>query len=206
MVNSAVPLLSRAWHWLMTSREPVGYRPGQMLNLVARDFRPYACERTSSCSLTVALPQGLTIEIREKATALFRSFVVCSHFHLQGSTGLQQPVRLKAHNGNILGRGGVQFRCKDKNDDSQRLLAVLNCYPHIFAALENLHFRHLNLRAEQGQWWLEIEHYAASEVISQVPVERRYQKLHHDQRQQLVNVMQMFDELMTRVASDGVAA
>ncbi|MDN6833786.1 MAG: DUF3156 family protein, partial [Enterobacterales bacterium] len=84
MVNSAVPLLSRAWHWLMTSREPVGYRPGQMLNLVARDFRPYACERTSSCSLTVALPQGLTIEIREKATALFRSFVVCSHFHLQG--------------------------------------------------------------------------------------------------------------------------
>ena len=100
----------------------------------------------------------------------------------------------------------MQFRCKDKNDDSQRLLAVLNCYPHIFAALENLHFLHLTLRAEQGQWWLEIEHYAASEVISQVPVERRYQKLHHDQRQQLVNVMQMFDELMTRVASEGVAA
>nr|WP_279075766.1 DUF3156 family protein [Hafnia alvei] len=43
-------------------------------------------------------------------------------------------------------------------------------------------------------------------MISQVPVERRYQKLHHDQRQQLVNVLQMFDELMTRVASEGVAA
>lgn len=82
----------------------------------------------------------------------------------------------------------------------------MNCYPQIFTALEQLHFRQLNLWSEQGRWRLEIEHFAASEVISQVPVERRYQKLHHEQRQQLLNVMQMFEQLMTRVAIEGVAA
>lgn len=205
-MNSAVPLLSRAWHWLTTSRDPVGYQPGQMLKLVARDFRPYPCERLSQRCLSISLPQGMTVEVHEKATALFRSFVVCSHFYIQGVTGLQHPVRMKVRNGNVLGQGGIRFRCKAKNDDSQRLLAVLNCYPQIFTALEQLHFRQLNLWVEQGRWRLEIEHFAASEVISQVPVERRYQKLHHDQRQQLLNVMQMFEQLMTRVAIEGVAA
>ena len=105
------------------------------------------------------------MEVEERVVTSFRSYSVTCHFHLRGETGLQQPIHIQAKNTDILGRGDTRFSAKTSNDDSRRLMAVLDCYPEITDALDCLNFRRLNLRSEAGQWQLEIELFAATELV-----------------------------------------
>lgn len=205
-MNSEVQVVNNLWRWLSGQRDPIGYQPGRVLHLVEKNLQPFECKRLSDRVLHVVCPQGLEVEVEERVVTSFRSYSITCHFHLRGETGLQQPIHIQAKNTDILGRGDTRFSAKTSNDDSRRLMAVLDCYPEITDALDCLNFRRLNLRSEAGQWQLEIELFAATELVGPRPVCSDYQRLPYAQRHLMLDVMQMFQKLMDRVTVQGVAA
>ncbi|KFK94990.1 MULTISPECIES: DUF3156 family protein [unclassified Serratia (in: enterobacteria)] len=188
-----LPSLNRVWR-----RDPPGYQPGATLNRLAHNLQPYACERLAGSQLRLTLPQGPTIDIYEQVQSLFLAHIVTHRFRLQGRTRLAEPLVLKVITGGWLRRNGVIYRTKAHHQGAQRLLALLHQYPQIAATLEQLDFRRVTFTVQQGLWQLEIEHFAASEVVSRLPASRRYLRLEAEQRRLLLSCFLMFSQLMEK--------
>ncbi|HEI8866700.1 DUF3156 family protein [Serratia sp. AKBS12] len=189
-----LPSLDRFWR-----RNPAGYRPGEALDRLQRDLRPYACERHAIGALTLRLPQGPVITVRERPQSLFLAHIVSHRFSLNGGTALTDALTLTIGVGGWLRRGAVRYRLVHAGSGGQRLLAALQRYPQIGEALAQLDFRHAALTLRDGHWQLELEHFAASEVVSRLPAGRRYLRLLPEQRRLLLSVCLMFSQLMEKL-------
>lgn len=78
------------------------------------------------------------------------------------------------------------------------LIATLQQYPQIGDTLAKLDFRHATLTITEGRWQLDIEHFAASEVVSRLPASRRYLRLEAEQRRLLLSSFLMVSQLMEK--------
>ena len=79
------------------------------------------------------------------------------------------------------------------------MIAALRRYPQIAETLEQLDFRRIQLTVAAGHWRLEIEHFAASEVVSRLPAGRRYLRLEPEQRRLLLSSLLMIGQLMEKL-------
>lgn len=192
-MTGLLPSLNRFWH-----RDPPGYQVGVTLNRLLNNLQPYACERIAANQLRLTLPQGPVIEVHEQVQSLFLAHIVTHRFRLQGSTTLTEPLLLHLITGGWLRRHGMIYRTKAEHDGARLLLARLRQYPQIAETLEKLDFRHATLRVKEGHWWLDIEHFAASEVVSRFPASRRYLRLESEQRRLLLSCFLMFSQLMEK--------
>jgi hypothetical protein len=189
-----LPSLNRFWQ-----RDPPGYQPGATLDRLISNLRPYACERVTPQQLRLSLPQGPVIEVAEQVQSLFLAHIVTHRFRLQGRTRLAEPVVLSIITGGWLRRNGVIYRTTAKHDSARQLVAALQQYPQIGEALVRLDFRRATLTLKAGDWWLEIEHFAASEVVSRLPASRRYLRLETEQRRLLLSSFLMISQLMEKL-------
>ncbi|WP_411751105.1 DUF3156 family protein [Serratia sp. (in: enterobacteria)] len=186
-----LPSLNRFWH-----RDPPGYRPGTTLDRLVNNLRPYACERVAVGQLRLTLPQGPVIEVSERVQSLFLAHIVTHRFCLQGCARFTDPLVLNIITGGWLRRNGVIYRTKAKHDSAQQLIAALRQYPQIGGTLAKLDFRRATLTITEGRWQLDIEHFAASEVVSRLPASRRYLRLEAEQRRLLLSSFLMVSQLM----------
>ncbi|WP_421415113.1 DUF3156 family protein [Serratia plymuthica] len=189
-----LPSLNRVWR-----RQPAGYQPGATLTRLAQNLQPYACERLAPCQLRLTLPQGPVIEISERVSSLFMAHIVSHRFRLQGSSTLAEPLTLRITAGGGLRRRGVVYRATRDNATAQRVIGALQRYPQIGQTLTQLDFRSIQLRVADGRWWLDIEHFAASEVVSRLPAGRRYLRLEPEQRRLLLSSLLMIGQLMEKL-------
>jgi hypothetical protein len=188
-----LPSLNRYWH-----RDPSGYQPGTTMDRLANNLRPYACERVAATQLRLTLPQGPVIEVAEQVQSLFLAHIVTHRFRLQGSTRFTEPLVLNIITGGWLRRNGVIYRTKAKHDGARQLIAALQQYPQIGETLAKLDFRRATLMITEGRWQLDIEHFAASEVVSRLPASRRYLRLEAEQRRLLLSSFLMIGQLMEK--------
>lgn len=186
-----LPSLSRFWH-----RDPPGYQPGATLDRLVANLRPYACERVATRQLRITLPQGPVIDVCEQVQSLFLAHIVTQRFRLQGQTSHAESMVLNIITGGWLRRNGVIYRSKAKHKGARQLIAALEQYPQIGETFANLDFRRATLTIKEGHWWLEIEHFAASEVVSRLPASRRYLRLEPEQRRLLLSSFLMIGQLM----------
>ncbi|WP_413504668.1 DUF3156 family protein [Serratia grimesii] len=189
-----LPSLNRLWQ-----RAPTGYQPGVTLSRLASNLQPYACERLSPCLLRLTLPQGPVIDISEQVSALFMAHIVSHRFLLQGDCSLKAPLALRITAGGWLRRRGVVYRARRDDAIAQQVIAALQRYPQIDQTLEQLDFRRIQLTVVAGRWRLEIEHFAASEVVSRLPAGRRYLRLEPEQRRLLLSSLLMIGQLMEKL-------
>lgn len=189
-----LPSLNRFWQ-----RPPTGYQPGGTLNRLANNLQPYACERLSPCLLRLTLPQGQVIDISERVSALFMAHIVSHRFSVQGECSLAEPLTLRINAGGWLQRRGVVYRATRDDAVAQRVVAALRRYPQIAQTLEQLDFRRIQLTVAASRWQLEIEHFAASEVVSRLPAGRRYLRLEPEQRRLLLSSLLMIGQLMEKL-------
>lgn len=188
-----LPSLNRAWR-----RAPAGYRPGAALDRLARNLAPYACERLVPGLLRLTLPQGPQIEISEQVQGLFMAHIVSHRFRLQGRCD-GQPLTLDVVTGGWLRRRGVRYLLRQRHAAAQRLLDGLLRYPQIGETLAQLDFRRVRLTVNDGRWQVDIEHFAASEVVSRLPAGRRYLRLDAEQRRLLLSSLLMIGQLMEKL-------
>ncbi|ENZ7198313.1 DUF3156 family protein [Klebsiella variicola] len=191
---SLIPSLNRIWR-----QEPAGYQPGLTLDRLTQNLHPYACERLSARQLRLRLQQGLSIDICEQAQGLFMAHIVSHRFCVSGECGWSAPLTMEAIAQGWLRQRGVQFRCRRTHAGTAVLLAALNSYPQIADTLARLDFRRARLIVAAGRWSFEIEHFAASEVVSRIPAGRRYLHLERAQRQHLLSALLMMGQLMEKL-------
>ncbi|WP_434526883.1 DUF3156 family protein [Photorhabdus asymbiotica] len=194
-----VPLINGIWRRLSKPRHPSGYQAGMTLNWLRQNLSPYCCERLSAESLQIMLPDGLQIEVYEKPKALFLAYIVSCCFRLQGITSLKEKIVIKAEVKGIFRRKAVIYYCCHGAEFGQPIIDLLNQYPLIGETLVALDFRYLTLNIYQGQWQLEVEHFAASEVVSRLPASRRYLRLSPEQRHLLLSTLLMFSQLIGKL-------
>ncbi|MCW7762196.1 DUF3156 family protein [Photorhabdus luminescens] len=194
-----VPLIDGIWRRLNKPRYPTGYQAGITLNRLEQNLSPYCCERLSAESLQVTLPDGLQIEVYEKPKALFLAYIVSCYFRLQGITSLKERIVIRAKVKGIFRRKTVTYYCCHGAEFGQQIIDLLNQYPLIGETLAELDFRDLILNIHQGQWQFEVEHFAASEVVSRLPASRRYLRLTSEQRYLLLSTLLMFKQLMEKI-------
>ncbi|WP_256125211.1 DUF3156 family protein [Photorhabdus luminescens] len=194
-----VPLIDGIWRRLNKPRYPTGYQAGITLNRLEQNLSPYCCERLSAESLQVTLPDGLQIEVCEKPKALFLAYIVSCCFRLQGITSLKEKIVIKAKVKGIFRRKTVIYYCCHGAEFGQQIIDLLNQYPLIGETLAELDFRDLVLNIHQGQWQFEVEHFAASEVVSRLPASRRYLRLTSEQRYLLLSTLLMFSQLIGKL-------
>lgn len=188
-----LPSLNRYWR-----RDPPGYQAGTTLNRLTMNLQPYACERVAVNQLRLKLPQGPVIEVAEQVQSLFLAHIVTHRFRLQGRTRFTEPLVLNIITGGWLRRNGVIYRTKAKHDGARQLIAALQRYPQIEDTLAKLDFRRASLTIKEGNWQLDIEHFAASEVVSRIPASRRYLRLEAEQRRLLLSSFLMIGQLMEK--------
>ncbi|WP_061794835.1 DUF3156 family protein [Serratia ficaria] len=193
-MTGLLPSLNRAWR-----RAPAGYRPGATLDRLAQSLPPYACERLAPSLLRLQLPQGPLIEVSERVQALFMAHIVSHRFRLQGNCALQTPLVLNVVAGGWLRRRGVIYRSRQQHPEAQRLNDALRRYPQIGETLAQLDFRRVRLAVDAGRWTLDIEPFAASEVVSRLPAGRRYLRLDAEQRRLLLSSLLMLGQLMEKL-------
>jgi hypothetical protein len=75
----------------------------------------------------------------------------------------------------------------------------LDSYPQIADTLSRLDFRRARFTVAAGRWSFDIEHFAASEVVSRLPAGRRYLRLERVQRQHLLSALLMMGQLMEKL-------
>ncbi|AYM93361.1 TPA: DUF3156 family protein [Serratia fonticola] len=188
-----LPSLNRYWR-----RDPPGYQVGTTLNRLTANLQPYACERVAVNQLRLTLPQGPVIEVAEQVQSLFLAHIVTHRFRLQGNARFTEPLVLNIITGGWLRRKGVIYRTKAKHEGARQLIATLQQYPQIGDTLAKLDFRHATLTITEGRWQLDIEHFAASEVVSRLPASRRYLRLEAEQRRLLLSSFLMVSQLMEK--------
>lgn len=193
MIN-LIPSINRVWR-----QEPAGYQPGLALDRLTQNLHPYACERLSARQLRLRLQQGLDIDVCEQAQGLFMAHIVSHRFCVSGECDWSAPLTMEAIAQGWLRQRGVQFRCRRTHTGAARLLVALDSYPQIADTLCRLDFRRARLTVVGGRWSFEIEHFAASEVVSRIPAGRRYLRLERVQRQHLLSTLLMMRQLMEKL-------
>ncbi|WP_350304731.1 DUF3156 family protein [Photorhabdus viridis] len=194
-----VLLFDRVWRRLNKPRYPIGYHAGVTLSRLEQNLSPYCCERLSAKSMQIILPDGLQIEVCEKPKALFLAYIVSCCFRLHGITSLKEKIVIKAKVKGIFRRKSVTYYCCRGAESGQQVIDLLNQYPLIGETLAELDFRDLTLNIYQGQWQFEVEHFAASEIVSRLPASRRYLRLTVEQCHLLLSTLLMFSQLMGKL-------
>lgn len=198
-MNNSLPWLNNLWRRVAGPSDPAGYRPGATLARLMQELPAWETEHLSARRLRLTLPQGVSVQIDERTQSLFMAHIAGCHFRVEGECRLHQPFTLSARTKGWFSRDGVTFFCREEHAGSRQVLAALERYPQIAGVLSGLTFRRWHMQAGEGKWRLDIEPFAASEVVSRLPPGRRYLRLGQREAHNLFSVLLMFSQLMERL-------
>lgn len=193
-------MLHRLVDWLRRERAPRGYRPGATLarlrQELGQDRVGAECEPAGSSALACRSADGLQFTVRERIDAVFLAHTVSCEFRLPLALDVaaaaanpgSDPARIVIRHTGAVRRQGIACQVAGPDDGSLAAIARrLQDDAALQAALLPLDFRRCELRLEDGSWQLCIEHFGASEVVTNIPPMRRYIRLIAPQRQALLH-------------------
>ncbi|MDX7988754.1 DUF3156 family protein [Xenorhabdus sp. 12] len=185
------------WQRINQQRLPAAYQAGLTLNKLERNLQPYPCERAGAGELLV-YPEGkLVICVSERVKTLFMAFIVYTRFSIAGTISQPLNADIQVKTGGTWRKKQIRFVSQQK--EGMALIAQLDNYPIIRQTLEELDFRLCSLKITNGKWRFEIEHFAASEMVSRIPATRRYLRLTSQQRHRLLSTLHLIDQLMKKL-------
>ncbi|WP_340608198.1 DUF3156 family protein [Xenorhabdus bharatensis] len=194
MSHYAASAKSSFWQKINKQRLPADYQAGLTLNRLERDLQPYDCERPGPGELIVRPAEQLAIGVNERVKKLFMAFIVYTRFSVSGV--IDQPLNadIQVKTEGSLRKKRIRFF--SKQEDGLKLIEQLEQYPVIRQTLEELDFRSCSMQIREGKWRYEIEHFAASEIVSRLPATRRYLRLTSEQRHRLLSSLHLIHQLM----------
>nr|WP_255496541.1 DUF3156 family protein [Aquitalea sp. LB_tupeE] len=190
-------VLERLWQ----QRLPKAYRPGATLSKLAQDLNGLEVMGAEEGCPDYRLPAAdwsFRVEERVERQFLLHTVSCCFVLPLPGAAP-SRPSRLALqHRGNWQRKG---FGCLCREGDGAALaplMALLQQDRDLHTALMPLDFKRCELIADAQGWRLEIEHFAASEVVGSFPPFRRYIRLLTTQKLALLAVMAAVQRVVAR--------
>jgi hypothetical protein len=140
------------------------------------------------------------VEERVESQWLLHTVSCCFSLPL-GARAPSIPSRLALqHQGNWRRSGFACVRRQGETGELTVLMGLLEQDPDLRTALMPLDFRRCELIGDATGWRLEIEHFAASEVVGSFPPFRRYIRLLRTQQLALLAVMATVRRIVARSA------
>ncbi|WP_228859333.1 DUF3156 family protein [Xenorhabdus sp. PB61.4] len=194
MSHYAASTKSSFWQKINQQSVPADYQAGLTLNRLERDLQPYYCERPGPGELIVRPEDQLAVCVNERVKKLFMAFIVYTRFSVSGVINQPLNADIQVKTAGSLRKKRVRFF--SKQEDGLKWIEQLEQYPVIRQTLEELDFRSCSLQIRKGKWRCEIEHFAASEIVSRLPATRRYLRLTSEQRHRLLSTLHLIHQLM----------
>ncbi|WP_199101282.1 DUF3156 family protein [Aquitalea sp. ASV11] len=180
--------LERLWQ----PRLPRAYRPGATLARLAQDLNGLEVVGAEEGCPAYRLPAAdwfFRVEERVESQFLLHTVSCCFVLALPG-TAPSSPSRLQLqHRGNWQRSGFACLRREGAGAELAGLMVLLQQDRDLHTALMPLDFKRCELIADEQGWRLEVEHFAASEVVGSFPPFRRYIRLLTTQKLALLAVM-----------------
>lgn len=198
-------MLHRLVDWLRRERAPRGYRPGATLARLRLELGQERvgaeCTPAGERMLACRSADGLQFTVSERIDAVFLAHTVSCEFRLPLALAVDAAAanvgRIVIRHTGALRREGIACQVQGPDDGSLAAIARrLQDDAALQAALLPLDFRRCELRQEDGRWQLCIEHFGASEVVTNIPPMRRYIRLIAPQRQALLHSLRACRQLL----------
>lgn len=194
----------RALDFALRPRLPKGYRPGVTLARLERDLSGLDYLGEEDGQRRYALPGShWSVLVSEVVDSQLLLHTVSCRFSLQlALAGPAQPCRLAFSHRGSWRRSGIA--CRLLRGDASELAALrqqLEQDADLHTALMPLDFKRCELLGDAAGWRVEIEPFAASEVVGRFPPFRRYIRLITTQKLAVLASMAALRRLL--LAQDG---
>ncbi len=179
-------------------RQPSGYRPGETLAHVRRNFGGLSFEALEPTRGRFAAADGLCFEAQERTHSELLMHLVLTDFVLQVPSREVGALQIELRHTGAVRRTGLT--CKRRAGEAAALAALEAALLHdqpLRAALMPLDFKRLVIgRGEAGGWTVSLEHMGASEVVNRMPSFRRYIRLDDRQRDGLLQSLSALQRIL----------
>ena len=179
-------------------RQPSGYRPGETLAHVRRNFGGLSFEALEPTRGRFAAADGLFFEAQERTHSELLMHLVLTDFVLQVPSREVGALQIELRHTGAVRRTGLT--CKRRAGEAAALAALEAALLHdqpLRAALMPLDFKRLVIgRGEAGGWTVSLEHMGASEVVNRMPSFRRYIRLDDRQRDGLLQSLSALQRIL----------
>lgn len=194
-----LPAVLEGW-W--QTRLPRAYRPGATLARLAQDLHGLEVVGVEEGCPAYRLPAAdWSFKVVERVESQWLLHTVSCCFSLPLNIRAPSiPSRLALqHQGNWQRSGFACVRRQGDAGELRVLMDLLEQDPDLRTALMPLDFRRCELIGDAAGWRLEIEHFAASEVVGSFPSFRRYIRLLRTQQLALLAVMAAVRRIFARL-------
>lgn len=179
-------------------RQPSGYRPGETLAHVRRNFGGLSFEALEPTRGRFAAADGLFFEAQERTHSELLMHLVLTDFVLQVPSREVGALQVELRHTGAVRRTGLT--CKRRAGEAAALAALEAALLHdqpLRTALMPLDFKRLVIgRGEAGGWTVSLEHMGASEVVNRMPSFRRYIRLDDRQRDGLLQSLSALQRIL----------
>lgn len=180
-------------------RQPSGYRPGETLAHVRRNFGGLSFEALEPTRGRFGTADGLLcFEAQERTHSELLMHLVLTDFVLQVPSRESGALQIELRHTGAVRRTGLT--CKRRAGDTAALVALEAVLLHdqpLRTALMPLDFKRLVIgRGEAGGWTVSLEHMGASEVVNRMPSFRRYIRLDDRQRDGLLQSLSALQRIL----------
>lgn len=179
-------------------RQPSGYRPGETLAHVRRNFGGLSFEALEPTRGRFGTADGLCFEAQERTHSELLMHLVLTDFVLQVPSREVGALQIELRHTGAVRRTGLT--CKRRAGEAAALAALEAALLHdqpLRAALMPLDFKRLVIgRGEAGGWTVSLEHMGASEVVNRMPSFRRYIRLDDRQRDGLLQSLSALQRIL----------
>lgn len=179
-------------------RQPSGYRPGETLAHVRRNFGGLSFEALEPTRGRFAAADGLCFEAQERTHSELLMHLVLTDFVLQVPSREVGALQVELRHTGAVRRTGLT--CKRRAGEAAALAALEAALLHdqpLRTALMPLDFKRLVIgRGEAGGWTISLEHMGASEVVNRMPSFRRYIRLDDRQRDGLLQSLSALQRIL----------
>lgn len=179
-------------------RQPSGYRPGETLAHVRRNFGGLSFEVLEPTRGRFAAADGLFFEAQERTHSELLMHLVLTDFVLQVPSREAGALQIELRHTGAVRRAGLT--CKRRAGEAAALAALEAALLHdqpLRTALMPLDFKRLVIgRGEAGGWTVSLEHMGASEVVNRMPSFRRYIRLDDRQRDGLLQSLSALQRIL----------
>ncbi|WP_199053466.1 DUF3156 family protein [Aquitalea sp. ASV15] len=194
----------RALDFALRPRLPQGYRPGETLARLQRDLSGLDYLGEEGGCRRYALPgSNWSVLVSEVVDSQLLLHTVSCRFSLQlPLAGPARPCRLAFNHRGSWRRSGIA--CRLLRGDAEELAVLrqrLVQDADLHTALMPLDFKRCELLGDAAGWRVEIEPFAASEVVGRFPPFRRYIRLINTQKLAVLAAMAALRRLL--LAQDG---
>jgi len=178
--------LQRAWQ-----APPRTYRPGQTLALLAHDLPGLQAQRLTATHWQFGKEKASwQFAVHECVQRQFLLHIVTCRFVMPVVDSPSGQARVLLTHDGFWRRTRLRWKVVVGNPSAlQPLLLRLNADVPLHAALMALDFQCFALIQNEKGWRVEVEPYAASEVVVRLPAMRRYIRLPYQQAQHLLNAL-----------------